>query len=198
MADNNSTARPSFYEVVFRGKPKVVRAFLTGLAMGSDTESTLFYSFTDGVFHEGKAEKFAEFVHIRATDCHVIVDGVTSALLKKLTKRIKSETGLEITSHRRIASASVKFSYQAFAARYDEEMAKAVKDLPKGLKLEDFKHEVKVDPSAKGIEAYSPAHDFEANCSGRVTGRVDLVVALRKKLDDYPLIKIDDVLLKLA
>lgn len=198
MADTNSTARPSFHEVVFRGKPKVVRAFLSGLVMGAGGEATLFYSFTDGIFHEGKVEKFAEFMHIRATDCHVIIDGVTSSLVKKLAKRIKAETGLEVVSHRRITAASVKFSYQVFAPRYDQEMSRVVRELPKGLKLEDFQHEVKTDPAAKGVEAYSPAHDFEANCSGKVSGRVDLVVAFRKKLDEFPLIKSEDVLLKLA
>ena len=198
MAQQANKGKPNFYEVVFQGKPKVVRAFLSGLVLGAGSDSTVFFSFTDGVHHEGKAEKFAEFVHIRATDCHVIVDSSLSALLKKLSKRIRDETGLEITSHRNIRSASVKFGFQAFAPRYNDEIVALVKNLPQGLKVEGFTHNVRLDPKAKGVEAYSPAHDYEANGEATVTGRVDLVIGLRKKFEDYPLIKSGDVVLKLA
>jgi hypothetical protein len=198
MAQNNSTARQSFYEVVFKGKPKVVRAFVTGLTMGNGTDATVFFSFTDGVHHEGKAERLSELIHIRATDCHVIVDSGTNALFKKLSKRILGETGLEIVSQVRIKSASVKFSFQAFAPRYNDEIVALVKSLPKGLKIEGFKHDVQLDPKAKGIEAYSPAHHYEANGEATVSGRVDLVIDLKKRFGDFPLIKSEDVQLQLA
>ena len=198
MAQNKNTVKPTFYEVVFQGKPKVVRAFITGLVMGAGSDATIFFSYTDGIFHEGKAEKLAEFMHVRATDCHVIVDGKTSALLKKLGKKIKKETGLEITSQRNIRSASMEFCFQAFAPRYNDEIVALVKNLPKGLKVEGFKHDVRLDPKAKGVEAYSPAHHYEANGEATVTGRVDLVVDLKKTFGDYPLIKSEDVVLKLA
>lgn len=198
MAQNKNSSKPTFYEVVFQGKPKVVRAFLSGLTMGTGHDATIFFSFTDGVFHEGKVEKLAEFIHVRATDCHVIVDGTTSALLKKMGKRIKRETGLEITSHRNIRSASLKFSFTAFAPKYNEEIVALVKNLPKGLKLDSFQHDVRLDPAAKGVEAYSPAHDYEASGEVTVTGRVDLVIELKRRFADYPLIKSEDILLNLA
>ena len=57
MATSKKNDTPTFYEVVFRGKPKVVRAFLSGLVLGSCDGATVYYSFLDGVHHEGKAEK---------------------------------------------------------------------------------------------------------------------------------------------
>ena len=125
-----NTAKKSFYEVVFLGKPKVVRAFMKGFVMGILDDATVIYSFDSGIHHEGKVEKLAEMVGIRGTDCHVIVDGDTSALLKKRAKRIASETGLEITSHRNIRSASMYFKFQAFAPRYNDEIVDLVKNLP--------------------------------------------------------------------
>ena len=198
MAQNTSSAKPSFYEVVFQGKPKVVRAFLSGLVMGTGADATIFYSYTDGVFHEGKAEKFAEMTHIRAIDCHVIVDSVTSAFLKKKKKSILKETGLEIKSHKRIRSGNLAFSFQAFAPKYNDEIVNLVKNLPKGLKVEEFTHDVKRDPKAKGVEAYSPVHHYEANGSATIVGRVDLVIELKKTFAQFPLIKSEDVRLKLA
>lgn len=198
MAAKKKPARQTFFEVVFRGKPKVVRAFLKGFVMGTVDDATVFYSFTDGIFHEGKAEKFKEMVGLRGVDCHVVVDAQTSALLKKLRKRIEAETGLEITSHRSIRNASMAFTYKAFSPRHHKEVLAIAKNLPEGLRLRGFKHEVRVDPDAKGIEAYSPVHHFEATGSGTVTGRIDLLVEVKARADDNPLFDAEDIILKLA
>jgi hypothetical protein len=57
MATKNSTAKKSFYEVVFLGKPKVVRAFMKGFVMGNLDNASVIYSFNAGIHHEGKIEK---------------------------------------------------------------------------------------------------------------------------------------------
>ena len=191
-------AKKSFYEVVFLGKPKVVRAFMKGFVMGTLDDAMVIYSYDSGIHHEGKVEKMAEMVGIRGTDCHLVVDSETSALLKKRTKRIARETGLEITSHRHIRSASLDFKFQAFAPRYNEEIVSLVKNLPAGLRVEGFKHNVKLDPTAKGIEAYSVAHHYEACGQATVVGSIDLLVELKKKFAEYPLIQSEDIVLKLA
>ena len=191
-------AKKSFYEVVFLGKPKVVRAFMKGFVMGTLDDATVIYSFNAGIHHEGKMEKVAEMVGIRSTDCHLVVDSKTSALLKKRSKRIVRETGLEITSHRHIRSASLDFKFQAFAPRYNQEIVDLVKKLPTGLRMEGFKHEVKLDPKAKGIEAYSVVHHYEACGEATVVGSIDLLVELKKKFAEFPLIQSEDIVLKLA
>ncbi len=198
MATKNNTAKKSFYEVVFLGKPKVVRAFVKGFVMGTLDGATVIYSYSAGIHHEGKSEKLAEMVGIRGTDCHIVVDSGTSALLKKRTRQIAKETGLEITSHRHIRSASMFFKFQAFAPRYNQEIVDLVKKLPAGLRMDGFKHEVQLHPKAKGIEAYSVVHHYEACGEATVVGRVDLLVALKKKFADYPLIQSEDIVLKLA
>lgn len=198
MATKNNNAKKSFYEVVFLGKPKVVRAFMKGFVMGNLDNASVIYSFNAGIHHEGKVEKLVEMVGIRGTDCHVIVDSNTSALLKKWTKRIARETGLEIVSHRNVRSASMYFKFQAFAPRYNDEVVKLVKTLPAGLRVDGFKHDVRLDPKAKGIEAYAAVHDYEACGEATVVGRVDLMVALKKEFEDFPLIQSEDIVLKLA
>ena len=197
MATKKNT-RKSFYEVVFTGKPKVVRAFMKGFVMGNLEDATVIYSFDSGFCHEGKVEKMAELVGIRGTDCHIIVDAATSALLKKWTKLIARETGLQINSHRSIRSASMAFKFQAFAPRYNQEIVDMVKNLPTGVRVEGFHHDVRLDPKAKGMEAYSAVHHYEACGEATIVGRVDLLVELKKKFGDYPLIKSEDIQLKLA
>ena len=188
----------SFYEVVFEGKPKVVRAYLHGLVAGSGHEANIFFSYDEGVQHEGKVERLSELLHVRALDCHVIVCAETSALLKKKAKKLTEDTGLKITAHKHIRSASIEFNFEAFAKRYNDEIVDVFKKLPSGLRLDGYQHNVKVDPAAEGIESYASAHDYEACGSGTVVGRVDLVIALKKDLHQYALIKTDEIILKLA
>lgn len=198
MAAKKKPVRQTFYEIVFQGKPKVVRAFLKGFILGHGEDATVFYSFTDGIWHEGKAEKLKELVGIRGVDCHVVVDAHTSSLLKKMKRRIEKETGLLITSHRAVRNASLKFTYKAFSPRHHEEVLALAKQIPDGLRLQDFKHQEKVDPNAKGIEAYSPVHHFEATGSGVITGRIDLLVDVKLRADQNPLFDAEDIVLNLA
>jgi hypothetical protein len=198
MATKNPAAKKSFYEVVFQGKPKVVRAFMKGFVMGTLDDPTVIYTFDAGIHHEGKVEMLAEMVGIRGTDCHLVVDSDTSALLKKRAKRIAAETGLKITSHRNIRSASMAFKFQAFAPKYNDEIVNLVKKLPTGLRVDGFQHKVMLDPKVKGIEAYSVAHHYEACGQATVVGRIDLLVDLKKKFADFPLIQSEDIILKLA
>jgi hypothetical protein len=197
MAKKTTTA-PRFYEVVFQGKPKVVKAFIKGLMMGAERDATVFYSFDEGVHHEGKAEMLKEMLGIRATDCHVVVGSKSSAYLKKMARVIAADTGLEMSSNRSIRNASMTFEYHAYAPRYSAEIVKVLKALPKGLKMQGYNHVEKRDPSAKGLEAYSATHDFEADGTGTIIGRVDLLIDLKRKFAKYPLIQAKDIILNLA
>jgi hypothetical protein len=193
-----TTASPRFNEVVFHGKPKVVKAFLKGLLMGAGHESRIYYNFDEKVQSEGAVEKFKEMFGTLPVDCRVIVDSETSAYLKQMASRIAAETGLRIGANRSVRSASVTFEYHAYAPQYNEEIIKLLQNLPKGVKLEGYRHDEKRDRLAKGVEAYSVAHDFEAEGKGTITGRVDLLIDVRRSLDDYPLIKAGHIELKMA
>ncbi|MFN2371808.1 MAG: hypothetical protein ABR506_11745 [Candidatus Krumholzibacteriia bacterium] len=198
MAKQTSSAQPAFYEVVFRGKPKVVRAFVHGLVMGADADATVFFSYTDGIAHEGKLEQLAGKVGLRPTGCHVVVDAGTSALIKALARRITEQTGLELGSHRRIRSAKLAFAWTAYTTRHDAELEKAIQDLPTGVRLQGFTHDVNADPSARGVEAYAATHHFEARAKGTFVGPVDSLVALRRRLQEFSLLQTEDVELVLA
>lgn len=196
MATDRTAA--AFNEVVFRGKPRVVRAFLSGLLLGAGRPAQVYYSYLEGVKHEGRAEKLAEIVGVRDADCHVIIDAATAGWLKGLARQITAETGLAITVNRRIRGASMDLKYHAYAQRYEDEIRAALDDLPAGVRIAGMKREVRVDPRAKGVEAYSPAHEFEAKASGTMTGPVDALIGLRRRLAAYPLLKVSEIELKTA
>jgi hypothetical protein len=198
MAVKKSNGKRSFYEVVFQGKPKVVRAFMTGFLYGTVENASVYYNYTDGVFHEGKKEKVIEKLGLRGTDCHVIVDKETSTYLKKMTKQILADTGLAITSHRGIRSASMEIEFNAYAPKYNDEIVELVKNLPAGLRLDGYTHDVKLDPSAKGVEAYSAVHHYEACGKGSIVGQVDVLIEFKRTVAKFPLLDARDIILKMA
>lgn len=198
MAKKPTSTRPSFYEVVFQGKPKVVRAFLEGLVLGGGLDATVFYSYLDGIAHDGKAERLARKVGIRSAECHVVVDRETNALLRRLKRRIEKDLGLGIASQKRVAGARMDFEFHTYAPRYHREIMTLLEKLPAGLKLEDYWTDVAQDPHAKGVEAYTAVHDFSSSGKGAVVGRVDLLVAFKERCAEFPLIETEDVQLSLA
>lgn len=198
MAASRQPKARAFSEVVFRGKPKVVRAFLSGLLLGAGRQATVFYSFLDGVHHEGKAEKLAELVGVRISDCHVIVDAETATWLRGLSRAITAETGLVITSNRRIRSASLAVHYHTYGQKYEDEILAVLRDLPAGLKLSGFRQDTRVDERGRGLEVYTPVHEFEARGDGSVSGPVDELVRLRRRLAEFPLVRVSDIQLTLV
>ena len=198
MATGRKTVDRAFNEVVFQGKPKAVRSFLSGLLMGSGRQATVYYSFLDGVHHEGKAGKLAAIIGMRGSDCRVIVDADIATWLKSLSRAIAAETGLTISANRRIRGASMEVHYRAYAKRYEDEILAVLKDLPAGLKLTGFHREARVDPGARGVEAYAPVHEFESGAKGVITGRVDLLITLKRRLAEFPLLTAADIELKFS
>ncbi|MCP4546992.1 MAG: hypothetical protein GY835_11055 [bacterium] len=198
MANAQRKVTPSFYEVVFKGSPKLTRGFLAGLVMGSEEEATIFFNLDDGIFHEGLGDRVADFISVLPANCHVIMDNKTCARLKKLKRRVERSVGLEIKSFKRIRSGSMHFKFETFGARYYNEITGLVKELPRGLKLSNFEHEVVKDPAAEGIEGYTPVHDFEARGTGDIAGRIDLLIATRREFDKHPLIHVGEIQLTLA
>ena len=197
MASGRAPGRV-FSEVVFRGKPKVVRACLSGLLLGAGRQGAVYYSFLDGVHHEGKAEKLAELVGVRASDCHVIMDAETAAWLRGLSRAITAETGLVITSNRRIRGATMALRYHTYGRKYEDEILALLRDLPAGLRLSGFRQRERLDESGRGLEIYSPVHEFEAVGEGAISGPVDELIRLRRRLAEYPLLKVSDVQLTLV
>jgi len=188
----------SFYEVVIQGSPKMIRGFLGGLTLAADHDGMVVYHRDACIHEESAGERFIERIGLQPRNVNVVVDRKTCDLLRKHAKRIETETGLRITSTRHIRSASFAFKFQAYARRYGVEIKGILNNLPAGLRLEDFEYDENLHPGAEGIEAYAPVHEYEIKGSGRVLGRIDLLVAARCKLDQHPLVNPGKIELKLA
>jgi hypothetical protein len=191
------TQRPSFHEVVIEGSFKVAQGFMAGLRLGCGEELVCYYAAEEGVHCEKAGSRLKSLVsHHR--DIHLIVDTATRDRLRSLAERMEQQAGLRLASSRHIRKGTFPFRYKAYAPRYTVEIKGILNTLPDGIRLEDFDAEEKVDEHAIGVEAYAPAHDYEASGAGKITGRIDLLIEARRKLDEHPLVEAGRIELSLA
>jgi hypothetical protein len=189
----NRTARPTFYEIVVEGHPELARGLLAGLRLGAGGQGTLHFSEEEGIVPHRFGSRIKEMVGLHAAVHHVIVDGELRGLLRRYEKRLAKDYGVRLGTQKRIRGARFTFEYHAYARRYGQEIQRVLKARTKGLKLEGGKPKETLDPSARGIEAYSPAHHYEVKGKGAVSGRVDQLVAFRKILDEHPLVQVSAI-----
>ena len=191
-------ARPTFYEVVLEGNPERTHGLLTGLLLGSGADGKLYFSHEAGVARDSLGERIARVVGLHAAISHVLVDKPMHDLLSRYAKRIAAGSGVHISQKKRVKAAAFAFSYHAYARKYGLEIQKLLDALPTGLRIADGKPTEKIDESARGVEAYSPAHHYEISAKGTVSGRLDLLIEARAKLGDHPLVVVEPIELELA
>ena len=186
------TPAPSFHEAVFKGSPKAVRGLVAGLLIGSGQDDAFwFHKDTDIADPSAPrtVRRAVEKLHLMpVSEVRVVVDGNLAKLLRSHRTAIAASGVCELAELVRIKQARATLSYHTFARQYDDEVKALLASLPRGVKLADHNREVKRHPESKGIESYAPAHDYESCGDGALTGRFDLILAIRNQLDAHPLI----------
>jgi hypothetical protein len=196
------TPAPTFHEVEFSGSPKSVRGLLAGLIIGSGIACERWYHADEDIAPgaaKASMRRAAEKLHLMpVSTVQAVVTGELAKLLRGSARAIAARGVAEVVRIKRIKKARVELRYHTFARRYDNEVQTLLKDLPRGVKLEQVERSVEVDEDARGVEMYTAVHDFESCGSCVLAGRFDLVLDLRNRLDVHPLIECGEIELELA
>ncbi len=154
----------AWYEMVIEGKEEDVRDLLPGVA--TDGERTYWDDELD--LHAGPfPDRIRELLGARTH--HLLF--VPGTQVGPLVRAIQGKPDISLERVREITRG--RFAFEAKA--YSPEVAAKIKQalhapLPPGVVLEAFEEEEDVDPSAKGVELYSPAHDYVYRCHGIFSG----------------------------
>jgi hypothetical protein len=181
----------TFYEVVFEGNYHTIYGMLEGYLMGAGKSWPYYFSRKVNVKRETFSEMIKEWVTMGNKLHHVIIEeeflsGLKSALQKQGDSK---HFGVKyIKSERKIRNASFRFEFKAYARKFADEIKAIVNNLPPGLALGDYKPEETEDKNAKGVELYSPEHEFTFKGSGKVSGEVPGLIDTWKKFEEHPLI----------
>lgn len=182
-----------YSEVVFEGHYSNIRGFIEGFIAGSGKELSFFFSEQAGVKAETMSEVLKEWISLSNKIHHVVMESELFEKIKKSLERLTDSDSLNkgsIKSAKAIITASFRFKFSTYGRKYGEDIKKLLEKLPGGLSLKDYSPVEKIDKDAKGVELYSPAHEYTFEGTGVIAGPVDEAIAFRKVLDDHPLVDV--------
>jgi hypothetical protein len=104
---------------------------------------------------------------------------------------------LSLRSSTPVKGASFRFRFITYGRKYAEEIKELFGRLPEGVTLDEYSPVEKVDDECKGVELYTPCHDYVFQGKGVISGGLDLVIPLRGILDAHPLIEAEKIKLDL-
>jgi hypothetical protein len=109
---------------------------------------------------------------------------------RELIRRIETDPELRLERVREVRGASFAFEAEAYSHPVAEKIKKALHDdLPAGVSLLDCVESEEHDPSAKGVELYSPAHAYTYRATGRFTGPPPGIFTLHQRMQDIDFVK---------
>ncbi len=168
------------YEFIIKSREDVTTAFVRGFMVGRGIRDGIYLS------HEHKVHEsyLRELLRYNRNAVHVITQARYRATLESALKRAHdSGCSLELIETRKLRRSSFEFKFEVFNKSIGTKIRRLMNNPGAGVRLVDYEDEIIVDPKAKGVEVYSPVHDYEFKGHGRVEGEFSRVMATRERFD---------------
>jgi hypothetical protein len=181
-----------FVEVVLEGPRGRARGFAEGYLAGRGIEADLLDAEEEGFEREALREHLREILHPAAEVLHLLVPAQAAEAVRQAAE-IAASRGmpLAVRKTRAIAGARFEFSFTAFSPVLGRRVLSLLSELPEGVRvLRDRPDQERVDPAAHGIEAYSPAHEYEIRAKGTVEGDLAGVLAVHRRLREEDAVRL--------
>jgi hypothetical protein len=185
-----------YSEVGFEGSYNIILGMLEGFLLGKGVNWEWYSSKDSGIETETFTEIIKEWVSLKTRLHHIVIEeDFHNALQSSLQERSDlRHLKLKYTkSARLIKSCSFKFTANAFAKKYGEEIKAIITAPPAGVTIENYTPVEETDQSAKGVELYAPVHDYTYRGEGTASGEAGAIVSFRKVLNDHPLVQVSSI-----
>jgi hypothetical protein len=187
-----------WHTILIDGGERATRAFLSGFADDRGVEPTALVLAEDaGVHVESLGERLLGLIGAGRHQLVLVVEEHAAALAQAL-EHAGAAAGLRLAEHHRVAGARFDFAVEAFAREVAAAVRAALRPLPAGVTFASHEEREEEHPEAKGVELYAPQHHYAYRARGRVTGVLDGVLAVRRKLLAIEAVRLDGLHLDLA
>jgi hypothetical protein len=154
----------AWYEMVIKGREDDIRDLLPGVA--TDGERPFWGEELD--LHAGTLP--ARIREMLGARTHYLLF-VPGTQVGPLVRAIQGKDEIRLERVREITGGRFPFKAKAYSPEVAAKIKHALHSpLPPGVVLEACQEEESIDPKAKGVELYSPVHDFTYRCHGTFTG----------------------------
>lgn len=125
-------------------------------------------------------ERLSELISPSLQTYHLLVPKDLREDVREAVERAtKADPRVSSIHEQELKGARFSFSFTVYSKKHAQRLRRHFDELPEGVELSaDASFTESVDPSAKGVEAYAPAHDYELTARGEVEGPVDGIVRL--------------------
>ena len=178
----------TYYEQVIKGDKKLLKGFIRGYQIGRDIKSELYFCEDYPI----RGHDLKELLKFRGNHIHFICTARTRRGVAAAIRQAK-DLEFELVSDRRLKSIHFDFKFETASRKVAQEIKRIFATLRSDLKLAGYKPKESIDEGAKGIEFYTPAHDYRLEGKGRVKGDLDALLLLHKKLERHDFVDVEDI-----
>ena len=177
-----------YHELIIKGDAEVLKGFIEGYMTAKGIKTGVIIARE----HDIETHHLKEVLTFRGDYCHIIVTGRHHRSLVSAIEKTP-DIDCEFVSDKEIANAYFEFKFETFNRDVAKELKKTLTKLPAGLQLIDYQPEETIDPSAEGIEFYSPIHDYSFSGKGRIRGDVAKLIQFQERMKDHVFMETEDI-----
>ncbi len=183
---------------MFAGSLPVVKAFLAGLGIGTDTAWDLHFHADCGVRDGGTGHRVLASLHLEKGETRAVVAAAQVALLRRGVAAASARTGPEIAvkADRAIREARLDYHFAVYSREGAAAIRSALDPLPAGVRAEAAEAEEHVDPAGRGVEIYTPLHEYTLSGRGTLRGTWPAVLAMRERLREVAMLEVGEITLE--
>lgn len=178
-------------EVVIEGNLDLMKGFVMGFLAGRGMEGGVFFDAACHIGGECATGPLMRLVSAHGNTNIVILGSELHDLLVAALNKPERAIPLHIKKARPVLSAAFTCTFRTYSREVGAELKAIVSGIPGGVDREaGFKMHEKIDPEGKGVELYTPLHDYELTGKGRISGSVKGVLDLYQRLERFEVVEL--------
>ena len=172
-----------YTEMIVQGSEQVLRGFTSGVLAASDyADDALVYAPDESISSESVMEDLANWLHLHRHVAHLVVEKELAAKLQRYLGDADDKLGLGLKRVRPVTAARFRFEYTAYNRETSGRLKELFDQAKRRLTMsDDYSPTESIDESARGPEAYTPAHNYQCQASGRLSGNFADVLAVHRQ-----------------
>jgi hypothetical protein len=183
-----------YYEVVIEGNLDLMKGFIMGFLTGRGIEGGIFFDDACRIEGECAAGPLMRLVSAHGNTHIVIVGSELHDLIVAALNKREHVIPLHIKKVRQVLSAAFYCTFRTYSREVGAELKAIVNGIPEGVDGKSgFEMHEKIDPEGKGVELYTPLHDYELTGKGRISGSVKGVLDLYQRLERFEVVELGEL-----
>ena len=185
----------TYAELVIEGPEEYTRGFIRGFVGACGPHAEVFFNDEIGLAGDSLVQSIKEKLGLARQVTHVVADDETTKLVREAVAA-EPEHKMAIHSERQIDSASMHFKFHVYNGELGGRLKQGVNHPAAEVAMSDVVLHETVDPKAKGVELYTPAHDYELTGQATAAGPLDKIIKLYQELSSIEQLVIEPIRLK--